>query len=254
MIARVPVLLAILTAGLLSLAPAAAQTPIYTTMSGPSAIAPGRTASYELTATGGPGDPVNYSVSWYVTGPNLAGASPLVTSPGTLSGARSTFTLNVTAPTSEQTLTLRVTVGASPSGGTENTTVERSIAVLAPIVLSGSFRNDGSTAAVNVTVRFYVDDAFVGTQTIARIAPGGQGSASFEYLPVGLSTGSHRVRIEADLDRDGTIDPARGETIISDVFYKATPPLGTGVAVLIGIGVFIPVFLVTVALRRREKP
>ncbi|TLZ46936.1 MAG: hypothetical protein E6K19_00395, partial [Methanobacteriota archaeon] len=70
MIARVPVLLAILTAGLFSLAPAAAQTPIYATMSGPSAIAPGRTASYELTATGGPGDPVNYSVSWYVTGPN----------------------------------------------------------------------------------------------------------------------------------------------------------------------------------------
>jgi CARDB protein len=252
--ARGLVLLVLMTAGLLSLASAAAQTPIYATIIGPTAIAPGRTASYELTATGGPGDPVNYSVSWYVTGPNPAGASPLVTSPGKLSGGRSTFTLNVTAPTAEQTLTLRVAVGASASGATENTTVERSIVVLAPIVLSGSFRNDGSTAALNVSVRFYVDDTFVGTQTIARIPAGSQGSASFDYLPVGLSRGSHRVRIEADLDRDGTIDPARGETIISDVFYKATPPLGTGVAVLIGIGVFVPVFLVTVAWRRRQKP
>jgi CARDB protein len=239
----------------LILVPAAAQTPIYATVSGPAAIAPGRTGSYELNATGGPGNPVNYSVSWYVTGPDLAGnPSPLAASPGTLSGTQSPFRLNVTTPTKEQTLTLHVTIDASSGGTTESTTVEKSIVVIAPIVLSASFRNEGSTAALNVSVRFYLDDGFVGMQTIARIGAGGQESASFDYLPVGLSTGTHRVRVEADLDHDGRIDAARGETILSDVFYKGTPALGTGVAVLIGIGVFIPVFLVTAALRRREKP
>lgn len=237
----------------LSLGLAAAQTPIFATISGPTAMGPGRTATYDLTASGGPGDPANYSVSWYLTGPDLAGAAPRAASPGTVSGTQSTFRLNVTAPAKEQTLTLRVTINATSGGATESSTVERSIVVITPIVLSASFRNEGSTAAVNVSVRFYVDDVFVGTQTIARIDAGGQGSASFDYLPVGLSTGTHRVRIEADLDHDGRIDSGRGEASVSDVFYKGTPGLSTGVDVLIGIAVFVPVFLVTAALRRREK-
>ena len=240
----------------LSVVPAAAQAPIFATVSGPSAVGVGRTATYDLTVSGGPGDPVNYSVSWSVSGPDPAGASPLAANPGKLSGTRSTFRLNVTGAAKEQTLTLTVTVSANGTGGAppESTTVERSIAVVTPIVLSGTFRNAGSTAALNVTVRFYVDDGFVGNQTIARLNPGGTATATFDYLPVGLSTGEHRVRIEADLDGDGTVDPARGETISSDVFYKGTPPLSTGLAVLVGVGVFFPVFLVTAALRRRNKP
>lgn len=236
----------------LSAGPAAAQAPpIFATLSGPPAVGIGRTATYELNVSGGPGDPANYSVSWYVSGDE---GSPRAASPGRTSGTQSTFRLNITAPSREQTLTLTVLINATSAGETESATLERSIAVLTPIVLSGTFRNDGSTAAVNVTVRFYVDDAPVGTQTIARINPSGSATASLDYLPLGLSTGAHRIRIEADLDGDGTIDSGRGETILFDVFHKGTPALSPGITVLIGIAVFFPVFLATLAIRRRNKP
>jgi hypothetical protein len=61
------------------------------------------------------------------------------------------------------------------------------------------------------------------------------------------------VRVEADLDGNGVIDPAKGEAFVSEIFYRETAPLNTGWSVVIGIAVFVPVFLLTVALRRRER-
>jgi len=237
----------------LSGGPAAAQAPIFATITGPATAGLSRPVAYDLSLSGGPSGSVNYSVSWHVTGPDLTGATPLVSSPGRLSGTNTTFRLNVTAPATEQTITLIVTVTATAGGTVEESTVERSIAVVAPVLLSATFRNEGSTAAVNVTVRFYVDDALVGTSTLARVNPNAQAVASFDYLPAGLTTGTHRVRIEADLDGNGKIDEASGEAVVSELFYKGTPGLSLGWTILIGIGVFFPVFFVTVAVRRRRQ-
>jgi CARDB len=234
-------------------APAAAQGPIFATVEGPAAAGPGRPVAYNLSLSGGPSGNVTYNVTWHVAGPNLAGASPLEATPGRLSGMNTTFRLNVTAPSTEQTISLIVKVTA-PSGATiEEAVVERFITIITPIVLTATFRNEGSTAAANVTVRFYVDDVLVGTSTIARINPNGQATATFDYLPAGLATGTHRVRIEADLDSNGKIDQANGEAVLTDLFYKGTPGLSPGWALLVGIGVFVPAFLVTVAVRRRQR-
>lgn len=240
---------------LLVLWPASAegQGPLFATVSGPEALSPGQTATYNLSIFGGPHGAVSYSVRFYLTGPDPVGAFPSAASPVTQTGNTTTFALNVTASSREQTLTLFVAVSASVGSTVEDTTTEWQIVVVTPIVLSAVFRNEGSTAAVNVTVWFYVDDARVGSQTIARIAPNGQGTASLSYLPVSLSPGAHRVRAEADLDGNGVIDPGRGEAVLSDLFYKSTPGLSTGWTILIGIGVFVPVFLATAALRRRGR-
>jgi len=56
-----------------------------------------------------------------------------------------------------------------------------------------------------------------------------------------------------DNDGNGAIDPSRGETVVSQLFYKGTPPLSTGWTVLIGIAVFLPVLIATIALRRRQR-
>ena len=61
------------------------------------------------------------------------------------------------------------------------------------------------------------------------------------------------MRIEADLDRNGVIDPARGEVVVSSLFYRGSAPLSTGWTVLIGIAVFVPVLIVTIGLRRRQQ-
>ena len=238
----------------LSLAPANGQNPIFATVAGPSALALGQVTGYDLSIAGGPTGQVDYSVTYHVTGPDAAGAVPSQSSPTTFTGNTTTFRLNVTAPAREQTITLTVRVTARSGSLFENTTVERSIVVITPIVLTATFRNEASTAAVNVTVRFYVDGTSLGTKMITRIDPNGVGTASFDYLPVGLGQGSHGVRVEADLDGNGAIDPARGEVVLSELFYKGTPSLSTGWTILIGIGVFIPVFLVTAVLRRgRER-
>src|SRR5207249_1446654 len=83
----------------------------------------------------------------------------------------------------------------------------------------------GRTAAVNVTVRFYVDSILAGTEKIARLNPGAQITETFNYLPAGVQPGTHQVRVEADLDGHGVIDPAKGEAVVSSLFYRGTAPL-----------------------------
>ena len=206
-------------------------------------------SAYNLTINGGPSGTVTYTVRWHLAG----GGLPSAASPTTTTGNRTTFTLNVTAPPAEGTVTLVVQIASLAGSTYENTTVEKAISIITPIVLSATFRNDGITAAVNVTVRFYVDGALAGTRKIARLNPGAQVTETFNYLPSGLQPGTHQVRVEADLDGNGIIDPAKGETVASSLFYRGTAPLSTAWTVLIGIGVFVPVMLLTIALRRRKR-
>jgi len=243
-----------LTAALaLSTVPASGQGPIFATITGPPAAAASTATIYNLTINGGPSGSANYTVKWYITGSDTSGGVPIQSNPRSASGATPEFKLNLTTPSKEQTITLVVTVSAASGGTTEDTTAEKAIVIVTPIVLSATFRNNGSTAAVNVTVRFFVDDVAVGTKTVSRIDPGRDATATFNYLPVGLAQGTHGVRIEADLDGNGVIDPARGEVATSQLFYKGTPGLSTGWTVLIGIAVFLPVLLVTIAVRRRRR-
>lgn len=245
--------LGLLLAGLLvSLVPTSAQGPINASLAGPAAAAVGQTASYDLSIIGGPSGSANYTVQYYITGSDTTGGLPLASSPSSTSGARPTFKVNITAPTKEGTITLVVKVSAQAGGTIENGTAEKAIVVITPIVLSTTFRNTGPTAALNVTVRYYVDDALVGTRTIARIDVNKDAVATFNYLPVGLQPGTHHVRIEADLDGNGVIDASRGEAVTSQLFYKGTPGLSPAWTVLIGIAVFVPVLIVTMAVRRRR--
>ena len=239
---------------LLTAASVRAQEPIVGAVTGgPSSVVPGAATAYNLTISGGPTGHVDYTVQWYITGSDVTGGLPTSSSPTSTSSNKTTYKLNVTAPTKEQTITLVVKISSYTGSTYENTSVEKSIVVVAAIALSGTFRNDGATAAVNVTVRFYVDDVHVGTTTIARIDPGAQVTTTSNYLPVDLQPGTHRVRIGADLDGNGIIDPARGELVVSDLFYRGTTALSTGWTILIGIAIFLPVLLVTIALRRRKR-
>src|SRR3989442_1935510 len=207
---------------------------MYSTLAGHDAIARGQAGVYNLTILGGPEGAVRYTVQWHITGPNAAGGLPTAANPTDATNNRTTFRLNVTAPQAEQTITLFVKMSATVGSTVENTTVQKSIAVVTPVVLSATFTNQGTTAAVNVTVRFYVDGALVGTETIARINPSGSATATFNYLPANLQSGTHQVRIEADLDRNGVIDPARSEVVFSSLFYPGASPLRTALNPVIG--------------------
>lgn len=229
--------------------------PLVATVTGPAALAPAQKAYYNLTITSGPTGKVNYSISYYLTGANTTGAAPLVGTPGKVAGNQTAYRLNVTSPAVEETLTLLVTVEAFIPGGAilENTTTSFAITVTRPIALTATFHNASSTAALNITVRWSIDNVFVGTSRIGQIAANGDATSTFSYLPLGLSSGEHTVTAMADLDHDGTIDPARGEVVTSTLFYNGVQPPSTGWVILLGMGVFLPVFIGVVALRRRGQ-
>ncbi len=228
--------------------------PLIVTVTGPTGVAPGAKILYNITMSGGPTGNVSYTVTWYLTGANTSGGSPLPAAPGHTTANVTSLQINITAPSVQGDINLvAMAVASEPGLSPENYTTSYAITVISPIVLSATFHNGGSTLAANITVRWYIDGALVGTSKIAQIAPNADATVSFNYLPVGLSDGQHTVTATADLDHDGVINPARGEVATSTVFYNQPSPPATGWVVLLGIGIFIPVFIGVVAIRRRGQ-
>src|SRR2546422_10641060 len=85
----------------LLLAPAAAQGPIFGTITGPPALAPSQVSAYNLTINGGPSGAVTYTVRGHLNG----GGLPSAASPTTTTGNRTAFTLKVPPPPTEGAVT-----------------------------------------------------------------------------------------------------------------------------------------------------
>ena len=247
---------AVLAAVLLTAAPrATAQTPVTGVLSGPDALAPKGTGVFTLNASGGPAPEANgnFSISYYLTGSDLGVATPQRSNPGTAtSDARGHFEFNITAPAQEQVITLVVQINSTQGGRSERTNITHAITVITPIVLSATFRNDGGAAAVNVSVKFFVDGKVAGTTKLARIDPRSTATATFTYLPVGLGPGTHAVRAEADLNHNGVIEADKGEVAVLDLFYKKDFELTWPWAGLIIVIAITMSALVIRVLRRRR--
>src|SRR2546425_7284706 len=248
--------MAVLLAVLLGSAPfASAQTTVTGTLSGRSALAPSGTGKFYLNVSGGPASEArgNVTIRVYITGSDLTGGLPQKSSPHTASSnGTGTFNFNVTAPQKEQGITLVVEINSTAGVRTEKTTVTRAITIVTPIILTATFRNDGGSAAVNVSVRFYIDGKLAGSTNISRIDPATSATAKLTYLPVGLTPGAHTVRVEADLNRNGVIEPDKGEVVIVDLFYKKDFELTWPWAVLI-MGIAVSLSYLVIRARRRRR-
>lgn len=248
-------LVLLLACAVLPLTASATTGPLLAAIAGPTALAPSQTAAFNVTISGGPSGHVNYSVSYYLSGGNLTGANPLKASPGQVTGNRTLVRVNVTAPSAEGTVTLTVNVVATPSiGVSETTSSSVDITIIRGIVLTATFHNGGTTTALNVTVIWAIDGTTVGTSLLKQLGANADATVTFTYLPAGLSPGRHTLTVSADLDHNGVIDPARGEVVTSTIFYSQVEQPAMGWAILLGIGVFIPVFLGVAAARRRGEP
>src|SRR2546428_1172 len=104
-------------------------------------------------------------------------------------------------------------------------------------------------SAYNLTI----GGLLAGGEQIARLTAGAHVTETLSYLPSGLPPGTPQVRFEADLAGNGVIAPPNGEAVASSLFSRGTAPLSTAWTVVIGIAVFLPVLLLTVALRRRQR-
>ena len=247
--ARILLLLVLLALLAGPTAPSRAE-PVAIVIEGPTAVAPSSIHEYSITVTGGPAA-VNgtFEIRAILQGANLAGADPVVDR--ILSNREGKFRLNVTAPDAEGPIQLYVRARSSGEGTNETSETRLQIEVARPVELRATIRNTGPTAALNVTVYFYVDGLRVGNASIARIDAGGQADVNVTYIPVNLAPGRHVVRIEADLDGDGRIEP--GELVEQDFFYKSEPTnipaiLGTITVVMIVVLVFV-----LLAIRRQRR-
>jgi len=231
------------------------QAPLAAILSGPDALSPGAVAIFFLNATGGPGSEPggNFSISYYITGTDLTGGAPTQSATRTDRNTNGTFRLNVTAPAKEQTVTVVAEVNSSAGATFERTTVSKTVTIVTPIVLTATFANNGLATATDVPVKFYVDGKFVGEVNLARVEPGATATATLSYLPAGLAVGQHSVRVEADLNKNGVIEPDRGEVSILDVFYRKDPDLSWGVTLTIIAAIAAVTFIVVRAIRRRRR-
>ncbi len=233
---------------------AQAPNPIVLTVEGPTALNPGQIGAYYVNVTGGPAeDDGNYTVKYWVEAANTEGASPLKANRKQETIQNNTIILNITVPTTEGDA--EIVFEVTSQNNTANQTVKRtvSVKVLAPLVLTASFENTGGAASLNITVRFYIDDLLVGSDVIHRIDPGNRGTATINWLPVGLNPGEHRVRIEADLDNNGQIESSKGEVVAYDIFYKTGEELAPGYLIILSISIAIIGLIIVFAIRRRRK-
>lgn len=231
------------------------QGPVATTVEGPEAVAPGALVQYNVTITGGPlGENRTYKVTWFLRGTDLTGAEPVEDSPRELTSATRDFTINVTAPQKEGTIQLVVTGLVNADSLSENSTAAPFyISVVSPITLSTTIVNSGAAAAVNLEIKFYVDDTYVGSKNVSSIEANGRTIVSFTWIPIDLSPGLHKLTVKVDLDRDGIIDPSKGEVVESDIFYKTTPEPSLGVLLVIAILILSVGFLLLAAVLKRTK-
>jgi len=252
---RILVVLALLCTILIQPNQVSAPNPVAVNVEGPGALPPGQTASYYVNITGGPAE-VNgtYSVKWWIESGDTTGATPLAGAPGTQNSAtNNSFLVNVTVPTHEGDVDL--VFEATSGNTTTNTTVKRTLVVhvLSPLVLTAAFVNNGGATAVNTTVNFYVDGNLVGSKVISSIRPGERGTAAINWIPVGLGSGQHAVRVEADINHDGKIEESAGEVRVSEIFYKTGGELPAGYLGLLAIVIGLVGIIALLAFRRRAK-
>ena len=250
------VVLAAVVAVLLPSAPhVVAQGPVTGILTGPNALGPGAIGVFFLNVSGGPASeaPGNVSVSAYITGSDVTGGAPLQATPHrqTTNGT-GPFMFNITAPQKEQVITVVAEITSAAGSRAETATVSTRVTVIVPIVFTATFRNAGGAAAVDVPVKFFIDGRIAGATNISRIDPATSGTAKLTYLPVGLTPGTHTVRAEADLNRNGVIEPEKGEVAVFDVFYKKDFELTWPWAILIMLITVSLSFLVIRSRRRRR--
>jgi len=250
------VVLAAVVAVLLASAPGAvAQGPITGILTGPNALGPGAIGVFFLNVSGGPASeaPGNVSVSAYITGSDVTGGAPLQATPHrqTTNGT-GPFMFNITAPQKEQVITVVAEITSAAGSRAETATVSTRVTVIVPIVFTATFRNAGGAAAVDVPVKFFIDGRIAGATNISRIDPATSGTAKLTYLPVGLTPGTHTVRAEADLNRNGVIEPEKGEVAAFDVFYKKDFELTWPWAILI-MSITVSLSFLVIRSRRRRR-
>lgn len=247
--------IALTTLLILALLPAFAQSqgPVTIIISAPDVAGTLKTVSVNVTVAGGPAEANGtFLLTAWLSGTDMTGAAPLQDNPLEMSSQNNTFTFNVTMPSDEQLVDLVVEVNSTKGAEYEIESSRERIQVLVPLEVSAVIQNTGRVEVRDVPVFLYLDDELVRETVLDSLTPGDRKTVTFEYLPVGLGEGAHKLEIRVDFDKNGIIEAALGEVAYRGTFYRTGEPINP-IFIVVGVAVgLVAALFVLAALRRRR--
>ncbi|MCL4341628.1 MAG: hypothetical protein M1431_06010 [Candidatus Thermoplasmatota archaeon] len=192
----------------------------------------------------------NYTVTVYISGENLTGASPS-TSYHTTHKSDPDFAVSLKMPSSPQTVYVTVVSGANYSSHYVHRSYSYTVNVIAPIIFYATVSDTGTVAIHNLTVDFTVDGQFVGTATASYIPPGGSYTVNFTYVNPYLTDGEHTLTVSVN-NPAVSIDGSTGS--YTTHFYYGSPPNYDWIYYVAAVVVAFMIFLAMTAGRRSNLP
>ena len=192
----------------------------------------------------------NYTVTVYLSGENLTGASPSF-SYHNFQASNPDFRVSLKAPNVAQILYINIISGAN--FGSKYVTSQQSfnVHVIEPIHFYAVVRNTGSSGIHNLTVDFSVDNQFVGS-TVATFVPAGASvTVNFTYVNPYLTNGEHTLTVSVN-NRAISVDGSAA--VYTTHFYYGKPPNYNWIYYVAAIVIAFMIFLAMTAGRRSSVP
>ena len=193
----------------------------------------------------------NYSVTVYMSGENLTGASPL-SSYHNFKTSNPDFVVNVTAPQAAQTIYFLIVSAADYGSSRVVKKDSYQISVITPIILHAEVKNQGTLPIYNLSLNFTLSDSsgiiYQGHKTVSKILPGQTVSVSLTYTNNQLKNGEYSLNVSSH----NPLVKINGQTSSSTSnFYYGQPPNYNWIF-YVAAGVVI--FMVFFALSAGRRP
>jgi hypothetical protein len=235
--------------------------PLTATVTGPSILNVLGKGKFVVTASGGPSQlpngtmSGNYTFNATLSGGNTSGYS---ITPHTGPLVNGTATLSLVAPNNTGTYALTVEVISNPKTGSPayyNTSTDFIVAV--PYVLSTTISNPNSFTVNGAIVQVSLDGSIVGTITLPSIAGNGTYSLIYNYTTAGLPSGWHTFTLSIQ-GIASLLKFTNDQTTLTVSFYVTPAPVNYEYYYLFGItlallAIFISLLVVGGRRKRREK-
>ena len=220
--------------------------PLSSTLTLPSYIGEGQ--NFMLYVNDTPGFS-NYSVTVYISGQNMTGASPSFSYHNTSKSPN--FIIKIKAPLYAQTLHMQVfSTGTYNGNKASSPKYNTSIRVIAPITFVVDVSNPGAGYVKNLTIYFYMDGTLVHSEVLSSIAPGSSVNVTYNYTNPAISTGVHTLGVSAS---NPLIDINGKTGLVTIKFYYGSPPNYTWIYYVAAV-VAIFMALLAYSSGRRNKP
>ncbi len=192
----------------------------------------------------------NYTVTLYLAGENLSGASPSF-SYHNFQASNPDFKVSLRAPSTAQVLYINIISGANY--GSKYVTEQKSftVHVIEPIYFYAVVSNTGTSAIHNLTVDFSVDNQFVGSTVATFIPAGGSVTVNFTYVNPYLTNGEHTLTVSVN-NKAVSVDGSAA--VYTTHFYYGKPPNYNWIYYVAAIVIAFMIFLALTAGRRSATP